>query len=97
MTAVMYREIGTVIRERGYRILDGRVSIDSLRKLRLLSVAGWKEAPRRLRMALNNCFRIRPHTSVLTRFSSIFGEAMNHQARYIAVLGISLSSILAAA
>ena len=90
VSAAIYREIGQIIRERDFRVMDGRVRVPKVRKMKIVAqsiILSWKR-----NFARSTCI-----ADVLTPNSQSIGESMNKDARYLAVLGVSLTFILAAA
>jgi phytoene synthase len=90
VSAAVYREIGQIIREKDFRVMDGRVFVPKVRKMKLVAqsiILSWKlnfVSSKRL------AFISVPH-------SQSIGDPMNKDARYLAVLGVSLTCILGAA
>ena len=94
VAAKLYREIGEVIRQTGFRVMNGRVSVTSRRKLYLILMElPWLRAT----ALLSRNIRFPTLNRFLDPVPPTVGDVMNNHARYIATLGLSLSSILAAA
>ena len=89
-SAANYREIGQIIREKDFRVMDGRVHVPKVRKLKLVALSiilSWKI----------NFVRSTFYAVISPPNTQSIGEPMNKDARYLAVLGVSLTFILAAA
>jgi len=92
--ANIYREIGQVIRRRNFRVMDGRTSVSLPRKLFLVLA----EIPRGPDpFSHSRLSHLTSETSLIHLFLSTGDRQMKNNASYIATLGISLTSIVAAA
>jgi 15-cis-phytoene synthase len=89
-SATIYREIGQIIREKDFRVMDGRVRVPKIRKLKLVAQSIILTCEMNF---VSSAF----FGMISTPNTQSIGEPMNKDARYLAVLGVSLTFILAAA
>ena len=91
-SAAIYREIGQIIREKDLRVMDERVRVPFLRKLKLV-------AQNIIPSRKTNFVSSMPRSSTLISALDprLIGAPMNKDARYLAILGISLTFTLATA